>query len=452
MTAGYSLPDGRRASAHSRLDVPRRPGVSGAGYRGRDRVLPGAARSLGGGGGNLSGGEQQMLSLAQAFIARPKLLMIDELSLGLAPTVVEQLVQIVPAIHAAGTAIILVEQSVSTSLRLAERAVFMEKGEIRFSGATAELLERRDLVRSVFLHGAASAASAGSGAPGGSTEARSPEAQRERASVLEAKPVVLEVCEITKRYGGLAAVADVSFSLHEGEILGLIGPNGAGKTTILDLVSGFQDLNAGQVLLDGEDVTGLAPHARARRGLGRSFQSAILWPSLTVAEAIATGCEPEVAVRAALPAFFRLPVVSDSEADIAARVDELIDLLGLGDYRDKFVGELSTGTRRVVDVGVQLASRPFVLMLDEPSSGIAQRETEALGPLLRSVQAELDCSLLVIEHDMTLLSGLADRLVALDAGEVIAVGTPADVLAHPAVVESYLGRGWGEREVPAGPP
>ncbi len=392
-------------------------------------------------GGNLSGGEQQMLSLAQAFIARPKLLMIDELSLGLAPTVVEQLVQIVPAIHAAGTAIILVEQSVSTSLRLAERAVFMEKGEIRFAGATADLLERSDLVRSVFLHGAASADSAPT------AETRSPEAQRERVAALAAKPVVLEVSELTKRYGGLAAVADVSFSLHEGEILGLIGPNGAGKTTILDLVSGFQDLNAGSVILDGEDVTRLPSHVRAARGLGRSFQSAILWPSLTVAEAIATGCEPEVAVRAALPAFLRLPAVSDSEGDVAARVDELVELLGLGDYRDKFVGELSTGTRRVVDVAVQLASRPFVLMLDEPSSGIAQRETEALGPLLRSVQAELDCSLLVIEHDMSLLSGLADRLVALDAGEVIAVGTPADVLAHPAVVESYLGRGWGEGAV-----
>lgn len=392
-------------------------------------------------GGNLSGGEQQMLSLAQAFIARPKLLMIDELSLGLAPTVVEQLVTIVPAIHARGTAIVLVEQSVSTSLRLAQRAVFMEKGEIRFSGPTSELLERRDLVRSVFLHGAGSAI----GEQGvGGEPARDPEVQRARADRLAAGPVVLEVQEVTKRYGGLAAVAGVSFSLHEGEILGLIGPNGAGKTTILDLVSGFQDLDAGRVLLDGEDVASLPAHARARRGLGRSFQSAVLWPSLTVGEAIAVGCEPEIAVRAALPAFFRLPAVADSEADVEARVDELIELLGLGDYRDRFVGELSTGTRRVVDVAVQLASRPFVLMLDEPSSGIAQRETEALVPLLRSVREELDCSLLVIEHDMTLLTRLADRLVALDAGEVIAVGTPAEVLAHPAVVESYLGRGWGE--------
>jgi len=378
-------------------------------------------------GGNLSGGEQQMLSLAQAFIARPKLLMVDELSLGLAPAVVEQLLRIVPEIHARGTAVVLVEQSVSTSLRLAQRAVFMEKGEIRFSGATSDLLERKDLVRSVFLHGAT---------------------EREKVADLTTKPVVLEVREVTKRYGGLAAVLDVSFSLHEGEILGLIGPNGAGKTTILDLISGFQDLDGGRVILDGEDVTHISAHGRARRGLGRSFQSAILWPSLTVSEAIAMGCEPEVAVRAALPAFLRLPVVEDSEAAVYARVDELIEMLGLGDCAEKFIGDLSTGTRRVVDLAVQLASRPFVLMLDEPSSGIAQRESEALVPLLKSVQARLDCSLLVIEHDMALLSGLADRLVALDAGEVIAVGTPPDVLAHHAVVEAYLGRGWETLEDP----
>ena len=408
-------------------------------------------------GGNLSGGEQQMLSLAAAFIARPKLLMIDELSLGLAPTVVEQLLRIVPAIHANGTAIVLVEQSVSTSLRLAQRAVFMEKGEIRFTGATAELLERHDLVRSVFLHGAASGSGNGAQPAADDLQAvreiRTPEAQRLRAEELGARPVVLEVREITKRYGGLAAVDDVSFTLHEGEILGLIGPNGAGKTTILDLVSGFQTVDAGRVLLDGHDVTELPAHARAKRGLGRSFQSAILWPSLTVREAIAMGCEPDIEVRAALPAFLRLPVVGDSEAAVDARVDDLVEMLGLGDYQEKFVGELSTGTRRVVDVAVQLASKPFVLMLDEPSSGIAQRETDALGPLLRAVQAELDCSLLVIEHDMTLLTGLADRLVALDAGSVVTIGTPHDVLEHAEVVESYLGRGWGEQGDPleAGP-
>lgn len=417
--------------------------------RAREQVLdhfPALRKRLDIEAGNLSGGEQQMLSLAQAFVARPKLLLIDELSLGLAPTVVEQLLRLILAIHANGTTIVLVEQSVSTSLRLADRAVFMEKGEVRFSGLTTELLERHDLVRSVFLHGAPgkepSSPAPPTAAVQGPAYARATPLRRDRPPVLEAR-------DVTKRYGGLAAVDRVSFELHEGEVLGLIGPNGAGKTTVLDLVSGFQACDGGRVLLDGDDVTRLPAYARFARGLGRSFQHARLWPSLTVREALAMGCEPDVAAPGALQAFFRLPVVGDSEAQVAERAGEVAELFGLGPYLEQFVGELSTGTRRIVDLGVQVASRPFVLMLDEPSSGIAQAETDALVPLLRSVQAELDCSILVIEHDMTLLTCLADRLVALDAGSVVATGAPEEVLEHPAVVDSYLGRGWAELQAGA---
>ncbi len=408
--------------------------------------------------GSLSGGEQQMLSLAQAFIARPKLLLIDELSLGLAPTVVEQLLEILPAIHANGTAIVLVEQSVHAALRLAHRAVFMEKGEIRFDGSTADLLERQDLLRSMFLEGAARAGVAGSA----STDAPRAEAgpgidaghrgngrtQRSGAapaggrgtSPVGERQVALEVVGLTKRYGGVVAVDGVSFRLHQGEILGLIGPNGAGKTTVFDLISGFQAADGGRVVLHGRDVTHLAPHLRAGLGLGRSFQNARLWPSMTVREAVATACEAEVEVRAVLPAVLHLPVVADSEAKVRRRAEDILGLLRLDHYGDKFVSELSTGVRRMVDLAIQLATRPRVLLLDEPSSGIAQRETEALGPILRDIRDHLDCSILVIEHDMPLVTGLADRLVALDTGRVITEGAPAAVLAHPEVVESYLGR------------
>jgi branched-chain amino acid transport system ATP-binding protein len=176
--------------------------------------------------------------------------------------------------------------------------------------------------------------------------------------------------------------------------------------------------------------------------LGRSFQSARLWPSLTVREALATGLEASVDVRAALPAMLNLPLVKDSEERVQDRVEELLSLLGIEAWGDRFVSELSTGVRRMVDLGVQLANEPSVLLLDEPSSGIASKETEALGPTLKAVQAHLGCSLLIIEHDMPLVRSLADRLVALDAGAVVAEGRPDDVLAHPRVVESYLGEGW----------
>jgi branched-chain amino acid transport system ATP-binding protein len=381
--------------------------------------------------GDLSGGEQQMLSLAQAFLARPKLLMIDELSLGLAPIVVEQLLRIIPAIHANGTAIILVEQSVTTALKLAQRAVFLEKGEVRFEGTTEELMGRDDIVRSVYFAAAAEEVTGpmavvtnGVAAPG------TPAAEA---------PVVLEVRELSKSYGGVRAVTDVSFSLHEHEVLALIGPNGAGKTTIFDLISGFTPATGGHVLLDGRDVAGWAPHRRARAGLGRSFQNARLWPSMTVHDALAAAYERHIDVGAPLPAFLHLPIVRDSEAKVDRRVEELLALLELGAYRDKFVSELSTGVRRIVELAAQMASGPKVLLLDEPSSGIAQRETEALVPALRRVQAELQCAVLLIEHDMGVVRRLADRVLALDTGEIIAEGTAAEVLAHPAVLASYLG-------------
>ena len=376
--------------------------------------------------GDLSGGEQQMLSLAQAFLARPKLLMIDELSLGLAPTVVEQLLRIIPAIHANGTAIILVEQSVNTALKLAQRAVFLEKGEIRFSGTTEELMGRDDIVRAVYFHAAAA------------EEAARP-AELEPAKPASEQPVALEVRELMKNYGGIRAVDSVSFELREHEVLGLIGPNGAGKTTIFDLISGFTARDGGQVLLGGEDVSGWAPHDRARAGLGRSFQNARLWPALTVRDALATAFERHVAVRAPLPAFLHLPLVRDAEAKVDRRVEELLELLELGSYRDKFVSELSTGVRRIVELAAQMASGPKVLLLDEPSSGIAQRETEALVPALRRIQRELDCAVLLIEHDMGVLRRLADRVIALDTGEIVAKGTADEVLSHPKVLASYLG-------------
>ncbi|TMM18255.1 MAG: MFS transporter [Actinobacteria bacterium] len=393
--------------------------------------------------GDLSGGEQQMLSLAQAFIAEPELLLVDELSLGLAPTVVARLVEILRRIHEKGTTIILVEQSVNTALELAERAIFMEKGEVRFSGPTAELLERPDILRAVFLQGAAAGEELATSSPGATTRrATAAQARRhaeEAAARLLDEPVVMETRSLTKSFGGVTAVYDVSCELHQGEILGFIGPNGAGKTTLFDLVSGFSAADSGQVLLNGTDVTHYPAHERAHLGLGRSFQDARLWPELTVAECLAVALHLEGETEAALPALLGVPRVASSERMIHERVDELVDLMGLDAFRNKFVAELSTGSRRIVELACMLAHRPRVLLLDEPSSGIAQRETEALGPLVRRIRDQLGCSILIIEHDIPLIRTLADHLVGLDLGRVVAYGRPEEVLSDPNVVESYLG-------------
>jgi ABC-type branched-subunit amino acid transport system ATPase component len=355
--------------------------------------------------GNLSGGEQQQLALAMVFVARPRLLVIDELTLGLAPTVVDQLLILVQAIHDQGCTIIIVEQSVNVALSLASRAYFMEKGEVRFSGLTSELMERSDILRSVFLQGASVGAAA---------TAPSPVAARARHATLEEQPAVLEVQGLTKKFGGIVAVDDVTFVLRQGEILGLIGPNGAGKTTIVDLISGLLSADGGSVRLLGNNVTRWGPDRRAAHGLGRSFQDARIFPSLTVAENIAIGLERHIEVRDHLSSMMYLPAMQDSEADVLFTVNELVELLNLGAFRDKFVSELSTGSRR---------------------------ETEALGPLLESIQAETGCSMLVIEHDMPLITSISDEMMALDLGAVVVRGTPDEVINDPHVIESYLGTG-----------
>ncbi|HWH33163.1 MAG TPA: ATP-binding cassette domain-containing protein, partial [Egibacteraceae bacterium] len=402
--------------------------------------------------GDLSGGEQQMLGLGMAFIAKPKLLMIDELSLGLAPAIVEQLLKILRRIQAQGTAIVLVEQSVNVALTVADRAYFLEKGEVRFEGPTADLLERPDVLRSVFLEGAARgrAAGAGEGAArgraagageGAATRGVSTPSIQDGLSRHTPGAPLLDVYGLTKRFGGIRAVDDATFRLHEGEILGLIGPNGAGKTTIFDLVSGFLVPDGGRIVVGGQDITGMAADRRAWLGLGRSFQDARLVPSLTVAENLALGLERHLPIRDHVAAALGLPMVLRQEEDVAWTVADLVELMGLEAYRDKFVRELSTGTRRIVDLAMCIAHEPRVLLLDEPSSGIAQRETEALGPLLRRIQAETGCALLVIEHDMPLITSISDRMIALELGHPIAEGTPAEVVRDARVVASYLGGG-----------
>lgn len=415
--------------------------------------------------GDLSGGQQQMLALGMAFLAEPRLLMIDELSLGLAPVIVEQLLPVVRGMAEAGTTVIIVEQSVNVALTLAERAVFLEKGQIRFQGPTAELLERPDVLRSVFLEGAGAVvgtgddaaaqldalaaetaaevdgedAAVGAGAARVEAVAASPAGGADPAPGTEGPTVVLATEQLGVRFGGVQAVDRVSLSVAAREVVGIVGPNGAGKTTLFDLISGFVPGASGRLELNGRDVTGVSAPGRARRGLGRSFQDARLWPALTVEEAIAVALERWVEVRDPFSAALHLPASFDAEEAVRLRVDELMELLGLERFRSTFLRELSTGSRRIVDLACVVAHRPTVILLDEPSSGIAQRETEALVPLILRLRDELGAAVLVIEHDMPLVTAVSDRLVAMDQGAVIASGPPAEVLHDPAVVASYLG-------------
>jgi ABC-type branched-subunit amino acid transport system ATPase component/ABC-type branched-subunit amino acid transport system permease subunit len=389
--------------------------------------------------GNLSGGQQQMLALAMAVLMRPRLLMIDELSLGLAPAVVGELLRFVDHLRDEGTTLVVVEQSVNVALEIADRAVFLERGRVRFSGPAAELLDRPDLLRSVFLGKAAGTGTDGPPAPSADIAAGGPATGATGDAGGGTHPPVLRATDLSVSFGGVRAVDGVSLDVDAGEIVGVIGPNGAGKSTLFDLLGGALPTDGGHVTLAGRDITALTASQRARRGLGRSFQDARLFPSLTVDEAIATALERWVAVGGPLSAAFHLPNAVDSESSVARRVDELVDLLGLGDHRSLFLRELSTGTRRVVDLACLLAHRPQVVLLDEPAAGIAQREVEQLAPLIRRIRDETGASLVVVEHDLPLVREVAERVVAMDQGRVLAVGDPAAVLADPAVVAAYIG-------------
>jgi branched-chain amino acid transport system ATP-binding protein len=323
---------------------------------------------------------------------------------------------------------VIVEQSVNVALTIAERAVFLEKGEVRFTGPTADLLDRPDVLHAVFLPGSAA-----------SVRARP---RRAAVPVPEADgPPALECVGLRRRFGGIVAVDGADLSVAPGQIVGLLGHNGAGKTTLFDLISGFTIPDEGRVRLHGVDITDVQPAERSVRGLARSFQEARLFPSLDVVETLSVALDRHLRGRGDgfVAAGLRLPAATDTERIVAARVEELVDQLGLGRYAHTPTGQLSTGTRRIVELACMLAADPRVLLLDEPSAGVAQRETEHLGPLLRQVQQETGCSIVIIEHDMPLLSGLCDELIALERGAVIAKGRPADVLAHPRVLESYLG-------------
>ncbi|MDI2124670.1 ABC transporter permease subunit [Yinghuangia seranimata] len=263
-----------------------------------------------------------------------------------------------------------------------------------------------------------------------------PPARAARAPLPDGRPV-LATADIRVRFGGIPAVDGVSIEVGPHEIVGLIGTNGAGKSTLMNAVGGFAPAT-GTVQLLGRDVSTLPPARRASLGLGRTFQAATLFPELTVSETVRIALEARGRTGLLSSALW-LPKSLKGERAKRADADDLIDFLGLGRYADAFIGDLSTGTRRIVELAGLLALDARVLCLDEPTAGVAQRETEAFGPLIREIRRELGASLLVIEHDMPLIMSISDRVYCLETGRVIATGTPEAVRNDPKVIASYLG-------------
>ena len=245
---------------------------------------------------------------------------------------------------------------------------------------------------------------------------------------------VLEVRNLSKRFGSLVAVRDISLNVAPGELRAVIGPNGAGKTTFFNLVSGFFAPSAGSILFDGREITGVPPHLRVGLGMARTFQITEIFPELTVHE--------NVRISAEVAAGYRLrPWIGRAQAAAVERtIEETLALVGLSAKADRLVGELAHGDQRAAEIAMALTLRPKLLLLDEPTAGMGDQETYEITQLVRRLHRDSKLTIVLIEHDMRVVFHLARRIMVLAEGAVLALGTPDEIAANERVQSAYLGK------------
>ena len=255
---------------------------------------------------------------------------------------------------------------------------------------------------------------------------------------------LLKVEQLSKRFGGLQAVADLNYEVAEREILGIIGPNGAGKTTAVNLVSGVIEPTSGRVMLDGREVTGHKPHLLVESGLVRTFQNTTVFAGSTVVENLRRG-----AFRLLYPGFlatlFDTPKAREARARTDAHVQEVMHWLGLERVADQVASSLPYGIQKVLGMGIGLAARPRIILLDEPAAGLSAEETDHVRDTIRLVR-ERGISVVVIDHNMRFITDLCDRVLVMAQGRELAQGKPKDVLANPVVIEAYLGKRYAKAQ------
>src|SRR3984885_14921749 len=250
--------------------------------------------------------------------------------------------------------------------------------------------------------------------------------------------ILFQADDLSVRFGGIRAVDSVSFDVEQGEVFSIIGPNGAGKTTIFNLISRIYNSTSGKLIFDGKDFTRTPASQIASLGIARTFQNIELFPNATLLQNLLIGrhCHSQVSFLSEL-AF--LPSVRKAELRHREKVEDVIGFLGLQRYRESLIANLPYGVRKVVELGRALCVEPKLLLLDEPSSGLNVEETEGMGFWIEDIKKDLGITVIMVEHDMNLVRMVSDRVMALNYGRVIALGTPDEVQNHPEVVRAYIG-------------
>jgi branched-chain amino acid transport system ATP-binding protein len=249
---------------------------------------------------------------------------------------------------------------------------------------------------------------------------------------------ILEVTDLAVHFGGVRAVDGVSFHVMPGEVFTIVGPNGAGKTTVFNLISRIYDATAGTIVFHGEDITGAPAHRIAALGIARTFQNIELFEHATVLQNLLIGRHPHRRTNQASELLF-LPHVRRAERAHREKVEQVIDLLDLQSYRNQFIANLPYGIRKVVEIGRALCTEPTLLLLDEPSSGLSVEETEDVSFWIDDIKNDLGVTIIMVEHDMGLVADVSDRVMAMNEGKLLALGTPQEVQADEGVQRAYLG-------------
>jgi ABC-type branched-subunit amino acid transport system ATPase component len=436
------VPEGRRIFGDLTVDENLRAGTFGR--RSRDGQAEALQRVFGlfprlqerrhQQGSLLSGGEQQMLAIGRALMADPKLLLLDEPSLGLAPQLVDRIAEIVQQINEQGTSVLLVEQNAAMALKIAHHAYVLEVGGVALHGPAKELAAS-DEVRARYLGVAAE------------EEVEQIHAEPiERVTTGRRDPQPLEVQNVSVHFGGLVALDEVSLHAAPGSTHAVIGPNGAGKSTLLNVMTGVYRPSAGRVGYGKAVFTELRPPQIAALGVSRTFQNLAFSPTATVRQNLLLG-RHRLSKAGFVTGGLRLPRARRELAEQERIVDGIAGLLALTDVLHLRMGALPYGLRKRAELARALCTEPSLLLLDEPVAGMNREESAEMARTIVQTREALGISIVLVEHDMSFVMGLADRVTVLDFGRVIADGTPHDVQHDPEVLRAYLGSSTGTDEV-----